>query len=109
MLVLLFSTLVSCQYEWIEFEQVDPGKQMSLANDVEPIFAARNCTNCHDGANKFSLKQGESFNELTGRGLINLGAPADSKILTTPHAASGYAGTDTQIIKVWIEQGAKNN
>ncbi|MBS2099903.1 hypothetical protein [Carboxylicivirga linearis] len=103
----------SCEYKFIEpdkGEPVDPEVPISFSEQIEPIWSTQNCTACHDG-NPFSLLPGEAYQSLTTRSLINLESPEDSEILTKPEGGhgDGYVSNQSELIKVWIEQGAKDN
>lgn len=109
--------------------------QVSYNKDVKPILA-ENCMKCHDGTGEgikksgFSLKDYASLMKGTKFGPVIvagdsesstlyrlIGHKADPKIQMPPHHDVSLAGqkveplTTTQIdtIKLWIDQGAKNN
>ena len=110
-------------------------RQVSFSNDVKPILTS-NCMKCHDGTGEGSKKSGfnvmtyETFMKGTKFGpvvvpgnsvsstLFRLVAhKANPKIQMPPHHDMSMADqkfeplTKKQIntIKVWIDQGAKNN
>ncbi|MDH3979499.1 MAG: hypothetical protein OEU91_03190 [Gammaproteobacteria bacterium] len=109
-------------------------KQVSYNNDVNPILVS-NCLTCHVGGegteksgfsvqNYNSLMKGTKFGPVIVPGdsesstLFRLiGHKADPKIQMPPHHDDAQAGgqldplTEEQIetIKMWIDQGAKNN
>jgi hypothetical protein len=117
MMLLLMVALVSCEYNFInpdKGEPVDPEVPISFSEEVEPIFGSQSCTNCHNGSNQFSLLTGDAYNSLMTNNLVDEETPENSKILTVPgspsiHTNWNYEGNQREIIKVWIEQGAKDN
>ncbi|MHC4817506.1 MAG: PKD domain-containing protein, partial [Planctomycetota bacterium] len=92
--------------------------QVSYANDVHPIWAARTCTNCHPNSGGLDLSgaAAQTFTQVTN-GRVDTGTPANSEILTKPLGMSHGGGTifsstsdpDYQTILSWIQQGAQNN
>ena len=110
-------------------------KQVSFSNDVNPILTS-NCLSCHDGSGEGSEKSGlslQDYNSLmkgTTLGAVIVAGDsasstlyrlidhkADPKIQMPPHHDDSLAEgrmnplTPDQIetIKIWIDQGAKNN
>lgn len=110
-------------------------QQVSFKNDVNPILQA-NCLSCHDGqgegieASGFSVRtyddlmQGTKFGKVVvpGDSLSSslyrlIDHQADPKIQMPPHheqaLASGklssLSAEQINTIKMWIDQGAKNN
>jgi len=103
----------SCEYKFIEpdmGEPVDPEEPISFSEQIEPIWSTQDCTGCHDGS-PFSLLPGEAYQSLITRDLINLESPEDSEIIKKPQGGhgNGYVSNQSELIKVWIEQGAQNN
>lgn len=110
-------------------------QETSYSKDVKPILDA-NCIECHDGKGEGSeesglilvtyddLMQGTKFGQVVVPGdsesstLFRLvGHKADPKIQMPPHHSDTVASkrmqplSDKQIevIRIWIDQGAKNN
>lgn len=110
-------------------------KQVSFKNDIQPILTA-SCLKCHDGSGEGSKKSGfnvksyESLMKGTKYGEVIVPGnsiastimqlidhKADPKIQMPPHHDGALAQgklnplTAAQIksIKIWIDQGAKNN
>ena len=110
-------------------------KEISFSKDVKPIFTDR-CLECHDGKGEGSeesglilvtyddLMKGTKFGQVVVPGDSEsstfyrlISHKADPKIQMPPHHKETFATkqmaplTDKQIeiIKIWIDQGAKNN
>ena len=110
-------------------------KEVSYKNDVKPIIDA-SCIECHDGKGEGTeesglilityddLMQGTKFGQVVVPGDSEsstfyrlVGHKADPKIQMPPHHKDTVASkrmqplSDKQIelIKAWIDQGAKNN
>jgi hypothetical protein len=110
-------------------------KEISFSKDVKPIFTDR-CLECHDGKGEGSeesglilvtyndLMQGTKFGQVVVPGdsesstLYRLIAhKADPKIHMPPHTKDTLASKvmtplneeQVEVIKTWIDQGAKNN
>ncbi len=115
LLAVLF--ISSCQYKW-NVEPVvpppDPEDTISFSLQVVPIFDDRGCVGCHNtGGQAPDLTAGNAYQSITSLGLVNMKAPADSKIYYYPlpdgkHFAK-YTSAQAAVVLLWIEQGALNN
>lgn len=109
-------------------------RQVSFINEVSPIFK-ESCVSCHDsgeGAKNSglvlttyeSLMEGTKFgpvvipeSAISSTLYLVISHKVDSKIQMPPHHKDKYAmgegaalsKDDIEIIKIWIDQGAKNN
>ena len=110
-------------------------KQISYTSDVQPSLLA-NCLQCHDGTGEGSTKSGfnvksyESLMQGTKFGAVIepgksvsstlyrlINHKADPKIQMPPHHEVALAEKklepltteEIETIKIWIDQGAKNN
>jgi len=119
-IVVLFLILVgflqSCEYEFAEFEEVDPTLPVSFMQDIGPIFtSSNNCTACHRaGATSPDLTEGNAFGSIVPA-LVDLGDPVASKIYAVPnpaapgHGFKKYTQAQAGLVLAWIKQGAQNN
>jgi len=99
--------------------------EASYARDIEPIIQWR-CMSCHsaggEGTRKSGLNLGsyEALMQGTNQGgeLIVPGSPANSSFvvmvtrkdhLRMPFGAPPLSHDEIRVIRLWIEQGAKNN
>ncbi len=116
-LLILGSVLIgfaSCEYKFIEpdtGDPVDPDEPISFSAEVVPIWSTQSCTNCHNGGTAFSLASDGAYQSLTTRGLYDVDTPENSVILEFPSTGhgGGYSGNQSEVIRVWIEQGAQDN
>ena len=119
----------------IPFLSTGCSKQASFSKDVKPILT-NNCLECHDGTGEGSLKSGfnvQTYNSLmkgTKFGTVVIAGDSisstlyrlinhktDPKIQMPPHHDSTLAEGKTapltaaqiETIKLWIDQGAKDN
>lgn len=121
MIVLFVSLLASCEYDFIKPEPgpppPDPTETIFFSTQVQPIWNANNCTNCHKsgGISSLNLTAANAYSSLTTKGMYSVASPETSKIYTYPHPVTGSHGNkysseaEAQIILQWIEQGALNN
>ena len=105
--------LISCEKSTFEPPTVDPGKQVSFQNDVQPLFTSK-CIGCHGtGKNQPTLQEGSSYNSLTQGGYVNTAKPEQSRIYVQITTNAGHKSIlndlQKQTILAWIKQGAKNN
>lgn len=101
------------------------GQLISFADNIQPIYTA-NCIGCHYpyGSGPMSLVVGASFASLLSHGgtiFVILGDFANSLLYQKISGASFETGpqmplgkaplvaNDQNLIKVWIDMGAKNN
>ena len=125
--MILFSLmmLVSCEYEFIEIAAPTPPDPndttidtVSFSAEIEPIFAASSCTNCHSNSGAtagLNLSAGSAYNSITSNGLVVADDPDASKIYYYPNPVTGTHNTkygsndDADLIYLWIYQGALDN
>lgn len=113
-LIALF--MISCEYEFIQVEDVDPNTPVSFSSDIVPIFTTgNNCTGCHKpGATSPDFTAGSAYNSIVPN-LINSENPEESKIYKYPNPSTSthnfrkYTQTQASLILNWIKQGALNN
>lgn len=111
--------MFSCYYDEFpekivnEDEVVPPGTDISFLSDIRPIFVEYDCASCHSpstlGQNP-NLTPGAEYNALVPTYVKAL--DPDNSRLYTQLAVNGHRSVDNlsiDKIKVWIEQGAKNN
>jgi hypothetical protein len=106
--------LVSCEYDTIKpADVVIPDTPISFSTDIEPIFSAANCTQCHPSMLKPDLTAGKSYASITSLNLVVAEDPDGSTLMqyinNGHQTAVGMTGTQKALIKKWIEEGAKNN
>ncbi len=121
MLIGLGLTLNSCYYN--KYPIVDPNPpavDISFATEIQPIFN-NNCIACHNGTLNPDLRVGNSYNALMAlpvgsiipgnadgselMGMLNHEAGADNPM--PPDAP--ISSSKINLIRQWINQGAKNN
>jgi len=120
LLMLLTGCLLSaCEYNFITpdtGDPVDPEVPISFSAEVEPIWTSQGCVSCHPSSGGLDLRIGEAYNSLMSHSrAINIDNSSESTILTfktvkpSPHGSVDYIGNQSEIIKVWIDQGALDN
>lgn len=112
----------SCYYDaYPEYEDIDNGGtdgpgavEVSYATDIVPLWSQ--CTGCHGGSTPPNLKTNSYANLLNGYVIANdantsilykslLGT--DGTSLMPP--GSKWPDSKINLVKTWINQGAKNN
>ena len=111
-----------------------PGQDVSFAQQIQPIFNANGCVGCHGGSGGLFLTQGQSFVNLVnvtaqaGCTTLKRVLPgnADQSVLyirVSANSADTQCGPDSRmpkggarlsqasidLVKNWINEGAKNN
>ncbi len=114
--ILAFTALLSgCYYDEVVVFVGLP-QNVSLKNDVQPIFNT-NCTaaGCHDaqGSHSPSLVAEKAFTSLTTGQYVNTVEPEKSLLYKELGAGMPPSGpltaNEKKIILAWITEGAKNN
>ena len=111
-----FTFIVSCEYDFIQPERVVVPESVTFSGDIIPIFnESCNFSGCHVAGFTFvDLSPQNAYKDLFQKGLINIGEP-DQSILYTKLIETNGTHTDrsspTQqaTILEWITKGAKNN
>ncbi len=107
----------SCEWEQIEPVETMP-ENVSFQNDVMPIFnQSCNTTGCHNaGGIPPDLSAENAHNVLETGDMLNMATPENSTLYTrmidlaNPMPIAGILSeSQTNIILVWITEGAKNN
>ena len=117
-IALVFATgLNACYYDEVA-TFVGLPTNVSLANDVQPIFN-RDCAlaNCHDAlpSHAPSLVPENAYDDLTTGNYVNTVDPESSILYLSVNGGGMPAGraplseNDKKIILAWITEGAKNN
>ena len=109
--------LFSCYYD--EFPEeivqddvvIDPDTVVSFADDIAPIFATYNCTQCHDASGQApDLTPGSAYASLFA-GYVNPGNSSSSTLYIQLNDL-GHQNVDANsiaLIAKWIDDGAENN
>ena len=117
MLVSMGLFLNSCYYDAFpeELDPVDPSEEVSYQNDIMPLWVQ--CVGCHNGNEPPDLRDENSYNSLLNGFVVPNDADAsilyksllgiDGVSLMPP--GSKWPNSKTDLVKAWIDQGAKNN
>lgn len=108
-LVVFTLSMSSCYYDQIEEVEIQPGTVVEFTADIQPIFAAFSCTDCHNDTLDPDLTPGNEYNSLVPE-YVTAGNADDSELYST--LLSGHAGLDNNslaLIEAWINSGALNN
>ena len=112
--------LNSCYYDaYPEYEEIDNGtgvipEDVSYSLDIVPLWSQ--CTGCHSGNTPPDMKNNSYTNLLNG---YVVAGDADASILYKSlletdgvplmPPGSSWPQTKINLVKAWIDQGAKNN
>jgi cytochrome c5 len=114
-LILLFQ---SCYYDTvIEEEVIPPPDDVSYSNDIQPLWDA-DCVSCHKGAIPPDLTDENSWDELVNNGYVVPFESDESSLMNSLYGTNGeqlmppagkWSDNKINLVKAWIDQGAKNN
>jgi hypothetical protein len=116
--VILMLSLSSCYYDEV-IEEVIPDDSVdeviSFAADIQPIFTA-SCASCHPSFAEPDLTAGNSYSAITD-GIYIVPEDLDASLLyqtllweVSPMPISEQLpASETNLVKLWIEQGALDN
>ena len=104
----------SCQYEWIEYDEIVIPDTISFSGEIVPIFEAGcNATVCHGGGADPDLRADNAYPSLISGGYVNTNDPPMSSIYTSMASGGSMAvyctQQDADLVLAWIEQGAIDN
>ena len=115
-LILLFQ---SCYYDTvIEEEVIPPPDDVSYSNDIQPLWNA-DCVSCHRGGTSVppDLTEENSWGELLN-GYVVPFESGESSLMNSLNGTNGeqlmppgnkWSDNKINLVKAWIDQGAKNN
>ncbi|PTN07743.1 hypothetical protein [Mangrovibacterium marinum] len=118
--VFLGFVLNACVYDFVAPEivtEIPDDQEISFATDVLPVLTSE-CASCHNsGGQSPDLTLGNAYQSIHTSKYIDLqnNDPAASLIYTfvapdaSTHSWKHYTSSQAQFIRLWIEQGAKNN
>lgn len=100
----------SCYYDELQ-EEVIPiiTDEVSFTTDIQAIFNANNCMECHNASRNPDLRIGQAYSSLVPEYVVANDAEAS---LLYNKLVGGHRNLGTEpkaLIKAWIDQGAKNN
>jgi len=111
--------LNSCYYDEIPEEliikeiPVDPSDpnyvEISFQNDIQTIFNANNCMDCHNANRNPDLRDGNAYNSLVPTYVVADNADGSSLYTFLESGHRDIADEQLELIKAWINQGAANN
>lgn len=115
---ILMLSLSSCYYDEVLEEVIadDPVDEViSFAADIQPIFTA-SCASCHPSFAEPDLTVGNSYSAITD-GIYIVPEDLDASLLyqtllweVSPMPISEQLpASETNLVKLWIEQGALDN
>ena len=100
----------SCYYDEFPEDIIDIPEVVSFADDITPIFASYNCTQCHNASGQNpDLTPGSEYSNLVPA-YVTAGNSNDSRLYTK--LAGGHRSVDATslaLIEKWITDGAENN
>ena len=109
--------LNSCYYDAFpeDLEPIDPEEEVSYQNDIMPLWVQ--CVGCHNGNEPPDLRDENSYNSLLNGYVVPNDAEASvlyKSLLGTDGVSlmppgSKWSESKISLVKVWIDQGAKNN
>ena len=113
----LLFTMGSCYYDTYPEDEVIIPDEVSYKDDIEPLWKA-DCTDCHKGQTPPDLRVGVSYNSLMN-GFVVANKPMESSLYLSlihdpsvspmPTPNTKWPGSKTELVRAWIEQGAKDN
>lgn len=124
--ILLFSIVIvglatSCEKAYVMPKPLEKDDVIDITqpfdtvyySTIQAIWDGSSCTDCHDGSQSPDLTAGNSYNALNNATYINAANPTLSLLYTKINVGgtmNGYLNDQANIdvVKKWIQQGAKN-
>ncbi|PCH73976.1 MAG: hypothetical protein COB98_10265 [Flavobacteriaceae bacterium] len=109
-LILLF---ISCEYDTIEYPDVDILKPIGFRQDILPLFKS-SCVSCHNNASNPPVLVTEiAFQALINGNYLKLKNPEESRLMRKLYTNHPDNETPTknelQMLLKWMKEGALNN
>ena len=82
---------------------------ISFQNDIQTIFNANNCMDCHNANRNPDLRDGNAYNSLVPTYVVADNADGSSLYTFLESGHRDIADEQLELIKAWINQGAANN
>lgn len=107
-ILLLMIAFGSC--EKVVFQPPELPDTISFSLEIQPIFN-ENCVNCHGGDRDPDLREGLSYEALTGGGFVDTADAEGSKLVKKLYGTHSSRASEAQkqLIIEWIRAGAKDN
>ena len=102
-------SMTSCYYDQEEEVEIPSGTVVKFSTDIQPIFVAYSCTDCHNGTLDPDLRAGNEYSSLVPE-YVTAGNADGSEFYAK--LAGGHQGVDANslaLIREWINSGALNN
>jgi hypothetical protein len=113
--------LNSCYYDSFPQDIDDGGgevpEEVSYSTDIMPLWEGQ-CVACHQGSVPPDLRPENSYDSLLN-GFVEAGKSEESNLYLSlihapgvspmPSPSNQWPASQTNLVKAWIDQGAKNN
>jgi hypothetical protein len=109
--------LNSCYYDEFPEDVVDIPDVVSYSNDIMPLWEGE-CVSCHQGNTPPDLRPENSYQSLLNgfveendseNSILYLSLIHADGVAPMPSANTRWPASQTDLVKAWIDQGAKNN
>lgn len=112
--IVLVSTLslmsFSCYYDELQEETIPIiADDVFFTTDIQPIFNANNCMQCHNADRAPDLRENRAYSALVPAFVVPNDADASELYLKLVDGHRSVRTTQLALIKAWINQGALNN
>jgi len=104
----------SCYYdempeELVKIPEVPDTQVVSFGTDIQAIFTAENCMQCHNANRDPDLREGNAYAALVPNFVTANDADASSLFVKLVDGHRSVSTDKLALIKAWINQGAKDN
>ena len=103
----------SCYYNEFPEEEdiiIDPEEEISFANDILPIFADNNCTECHNGGSvNPDLRPDNAFSSLVPNYVTAFDSASSVLYNILDEGHRNLSNDELALIEGWIDRGAEDN
>lgn len=100
----------SCYYDELQEETIPIiADDVFFAADIQPIFNANNCAQCHNADRAPDLREGRAYGALVPAFVVPNNADASQLYTKLVDGHRSVRTSQLALIKAWIDQGALNN
>lgn len=108
--LMLVLSLTGCYYDDLQVEEIPVIEEdVSFETEIQPIFNANNCMQCHPSLTNPDLREGFAYSSLVPTYAIPNDSEGSRLLAKLVDGHRSVSTTDKALIKAWIDQGAQNN
>jgi len=108
--LMLMLSLTGCYYDDLQVAELPVIEEdVSFEAEIQPIFNANNCTQCHPTLTNPDLREGFAYASLVPTYAIPNDSEGSRLLAKLVGGHRSVGDNEKALIKAWIDQGAQDN